>query len=131
MPLGVGPYAAQLRDVHTIWRQDLSALAKRPNVWLKVGGLGMPYAGFDHHFPATPPSSSVLATSWGPLIESACDAFGDDRCMFESNFPADAQTCGYATLWNAFKMITESWPDDIRARLFSGTARSVYRLSVD
>ena len=28
------------------------------------------------------------------------------RCMFESNFPPDKQSCGYTELWNAFKRIT-------------------------
>ena len=130
MPLGVGPYATHRREVFEAWRQGLEQLAKRPNLRLKLGGLGMPYAGFDHHFPQTPPSSTELARAWLPFVETACLLFGADRCMFESNFPADAQTCGYGTIWNAFKRLTADWSTAERDMLFSGTARATYRLDV-
>jgi L-fuconolactonase len=129
MPLGVGPYAWRRQEVFEIWRQGLVQLAKRANVRLKLGGLGMPYAGFDHHFPEQPPSSADLATAWRPFVETACLIFGVERCMFESNFPADAQTCGYGTVWNAFKRLTADWSIAERNMLFSGTALASYRLN--
>jgi predicted TIM-barrel fold metal-dependent hydrolase len=129
MPLGVGPYADRRSDVFDAWRGGLSRLAERPNVRLKIGGLGMPYAGFVHHYPDRAPSSADIADTWRPYVETACTIFGAERCMFESNFPADAQTCGYGTLWNGFKRLSAGWSSDERAMLFSGTARATYRLA--
>ena len=53
-----------------------------------------------------PPSSEDLAAAWRQYIEPCIEAFGVDRCMFESNFPPDKQSGGYTELWNAFKRIT-------------------------
>jgi predicted TIM-barrel fold metal-dependent hydrolase len=48
--------------------------------------------------------------------------------MFESNFPVDKITTGYAVLWNAFKRIAHGASEAEKAALFSGTARRIYRL---
>jgi predicted TIM-barrel fold metal-dependent hydrolase len=50
--------------------------------------------------------------------------------MFESNFPVDAGTCDYATLWNAFKRLTSGASADEKAALFHDTARRTYRLEI-
>jgi len=107
------------------WRRDLAEVAKRPNVVLKIGGVGMPVYGFAFE---GRPSSAELAEAWRPYVEVAIDAFGADRCMFESNFPVDEQGFSYDALWNAFKLLTQGWSADERTSLFSGTARRVYRL---
>ena len=62
--------------------------------------------GFDFHERDVPPSSEDLAAAWRQYIEPCIEAFGVNRCMFESNFPPDKQSCGYTELWNAFKRIT-------------------------
>ena len=56
------------------------------------------------------------------------EAFGASRCMFEGNFPVDKVSMSYTVLWNAFKRITADFPTEDRAKLFSGTAKRVYRL---
>ncbi|HSV83996.1 MAG TPA: amidohydrolase family protein [Ramlibacter sp.] len=56
------------------------------------------------------------------------DAFGPARCMFESNFPCDLQSCGYTELWNAYKLATRSLSPAERQALFCGTACRIYRL---
>jgi L-fuconolactonase len=128
MPLGVGPYENRRAEVFRAWRDGLTLLAERPNVRLKIGGLGMPYAGFAHHLCDRPLTSTALAEAWRSYIETAATIFGADRCMFESNFPADAQTCGYGTLWNTFKKLTAGWSNGERTMLFSDTARATYKL---
>jgi predicted TIM-barrel fold metal-dependent hydrolase len=95
---------------------------------MKVGGLGMLYSGWEFHLRNTPPSSKELAAAWRPYIEAAIEAFGPDRCMFESNFPEDKQSTSYGTLWNAFKRITHGWSPNEKAALYGDTARRVYRL---
>jgi predicted TIM-barrel fold metal-dependent hydrolase len=126
--IGIGPYAGQRDAVFKEWRASMLQLAKLPNVYVKLGGLGMRLFGFDVHEGALPPTSEQLASAWRPYIETCIEAFGAQRAMFESNFPVDKGSCGYAALWNAFKRITAGTSAEDRAALFSGTAMRVYRL---
>jgi predicted TIM-barrel fold metal-dependent hydrolase len=127
--LGVGPYNGHRQEILVGWRKDINELARCPNVHCKLGGLGMVSVGFDFHERDVPPSSEDLAAAWRQYIEPCVEAFGVDRCMFESNFPPDKQSGGYTELWNAFKRITASASDSEKAALYSGTAARVYRLT--
>jgi L-fuconolactonase len=127
-PICVGPYARHRDEYRSVWGQHMRELATCPNVHVKLGGLGMLHFGFDFHLRDEPPTSSELAESWRPYIETCIEAFGPERCMFESNFPPDKQSCSYLTLWNAFKRITAGASPAEKAALFSGTADKVYRL---
>jgi predicted TIM-barrel fold metal-dependent hydrolase len=128
-PLGVGPYADLRGQTLQSWRSGIAMLATCPNVTVKLGGLGMTLCGFRWHELRRPPSSTELAAMWRPYIESCIGAFGPDRCMFESNFPPDKQSCGYGQLWNAFKIITAGASDAEKRQLYSGTAARVYGIS--
>jgi L-fuconolactonase len=127
--LGVGPYAGHRQEILASWRSDIRELAKCPNVNVKLGGIGTIYFGFDYHERDTPPSSEELASGWRQYIEPCIEAFGVDRCMFESNFPVDKQSTGYVELWNAFKRITAGASEADKSALYSGTAARVYRLT--
>lgn len=126
--LGVGPYANRRQEVLQRWRDDINELAKCHNVTCKLGGLGMVNVGYDFHERNIPPSSGDLSEAWRPYIEHCIEAFGVDRCMFESNFPPDKQSGGYTELWNAFKHITSNASADEKTALYSGTAARVYRM---
>ena len=126
--LGVGQYAGKSAEVIPAWKKSMQELAKCPNVNVKLGGLGMTSFGFDFHERETPPSSQELADTWRPYVETCIEAFGPDRCMFESNFPPDKQSCGYTELWNAFKRITSGASAAEKTALYSGTAARVYRM---
>lgn len=126
--IGVGEFEAQRADVLKSWAMDLRNLALRPNVRVKVGGMGMPVFGFGFEHQPRPATSAELVQAWQPLIDTCLDAFGSQRCMFESNFPVDKQSCGYTTLWNAFKLATRSLSPDERKALFYRTACATYRL---
>jgi predicted TIM-barrel fold metal-dependent hydrolase len=126
--LGIGPYASRGRHVRASWAAALRELSHCPNLHLKVGGLGMRLFGFDLHERATPPSSEELAELWRPMVETAVEAFGAERCMFESNYPVDKAGIGYTVLWNAFKRITAGWSASERTALFHGTASRFYRI---
>ena len=128
--LGVGAYAGKRQEILAGWLKDIAVLAKCPNVRVKLGGLGMTAFGFDFHERAAPPSSEDLAQAWRPYIEPCIEAFGPERCMFESNFPPDKQSCGYTELWNAFKHITAKATAAEKRALYSGTAARVYGLVV-
>ena len=127
-PLGIGPYAGKRDEIFAQWSRDIRTLADCPNVFVKLGGLGMPICGFEFHKRKTPPSSAELAAAWGPYLEVCIDAFGPRRAMFESNFPVDRASCSYRTLWNAFKIVAKDASADEKALLFRGTARTFYRL---
>ncbi|MDP3490710.1 MAG: amidohydrolase family protein [Phenylobacterium sp.] len=129
-PLGIGAHRGQRQARFGPWRDSILALAERPNVVCKIGGLAMPFAGFDSFLADPPATSEVLAQEWRPYVETAVEAFGATRCMFESNFPVDAGTCDYATLWNAFKRLAAGASDDEKAALFHDTAKRTYRLEL-
>ena len=90
----------------------------------------MLYCGFDFHLRPAPPTSEEVASVWRPYVEATIEAFGAERCMFESNFPVDKQSCSYTVLWNTFKRIAARYSKDEKVALFSGTARRVYRLDL-
>ncbi len=127
--LGVGPYRGKRAEIREAWKANIKELARCPNVNVKLGGVGMTSFGFDFHEHDSPPSSKDLATAWRMYIEPCIEAFGPDRCMFESNFPPDKQSGGYSELWNAFKRISAGATQTEKTALFSGTAARVYRLT--
>jgi len=129
-PLGVGAYAGKRGERFGIWRDNIRELAKSPKVNVKLGGLAMVFPGFDSFMSDPPTSSEGLAAEWKPYIETCIEAFGPDRCMFESNFPVDLGSCTYDVLWNAFKVLARGASADEKAALFAGTARRVYKLAV-
>lgn len=127
-PLGIGPYAGKSEETFAGWKRHMSELARSPNVTVKLGGLGMRIGVFDHHKREVPPTSQALADGWRPWIDTTIELFGAERCMFESNFPVDKITTGYAVLWNAFKRLAAGASATEKTALFSGTASRVYRI---
>ncbi len=128
-PIGLGRYAGKRDEVFAEWSASIRELAACPNVHVKLGGLGMRMFGFTVHAGELPPGSDELAAAWRPYIETCIAAFGPERAMFESNFPVDKGSCGYAALWNAFKRIAAGCTAAEKAALFAGTATKFYRLS--
>ena len=129
-PIGIGPYAGRSDETFARWKAGIAAIAACSNVVVKLGGLGMKIGVFDFHQRPDPVGSEVLAAAWRPWIETCIEAFGPDRCMFESNFPVDKVTCSYAVLWNAFKRLAAGASPSEKAALFAGTASRVYRLDL-
>jgi len=127
-PIGAGAYAGKRDEVFSVWKKGIDELAACPNITCKLGGLGMKFAGFGFESLPRPASSQTLAEAWTPYIETCIEAFGVDRCMFESNFPVDMITCTYPVLWNAFKRIASGFSTEEKTALFSGTATRVYSL---
>ncbi|MCE7794950.1 amidohydrolase family protein [Sphingobium sufflavum] len=109
------------------WRAAIRDLARRPNVCVKIGGMGMdctaPIGSRAERAP-----SEILAERWRPLVTPVLDAFTPARALFESNFPPDAASGSYGAIWNSFKRIASALSEDEKTALFSGTARRVYRL---
>ena len=111
-----------------LWAGRLRDVAQRPNVHIKIGGLGMDVTG--PLAPRSGPASSAeLAERWRPLVETCIDIFTPARAMFESNFPPDNSTATYGATWNAFKRLSAGLSEDEQDALFRGTAARVYRIS--
>lgn len=128
-PLGIGPYAGRREEIFRQWADDVRELASCPNVVAKLGGLVMPVNGFGFHKRAVPPSSDEIVAATSDYYRHAMECFGPDRCMFESNFPVDKQSCSYPVLWNAFKKLAAGFSDSEKASLFHDTAARAYRLA--
>ncbi|QUD88669.1 amidohydrolase family protein [Phenylobacterium montanum] len=129
-PLGIGAYAGRLSERFGVWRENIRALAACPQVSVKLGGLAMAFPGFASFMADPPATSAQLAEEWRPYVETCIEAFGAERCMFESNFPVDVCSCSYDVLWNAFKRLAAGASAEEKAALFFGTANRVYRLGL-
>jgi L-fuconolactonase len=127
LAIGLDPNGRQA--VFDDWRAKMVSLARHPNVICKVGGLGTAYWGFGFDLRTDPTTGDELASAWRPYVETAIEAFGFDRCMTESDYPADARSCGFVPLWNALKTIVRSCADDDKYKLFNGTAARSTALS--
>jgi predicted TIM-barrel fold metal-dependent hydrolase len=123
----------RVRDPATFrdWRAHLEALARCPNVVVKLGGLGMPSNGFGWERRARPLTSEEMLADAGDWYRAALDAFGPARTMAESNFPVDRQSLSYAVFWNAMKRLAADLSFDERQDLFWRTAARTYRLPVN
>ena len=126
----VGPYANRDNEVLATWRSGIAAVAACPNVYIKLGGLGMPRTGFDWYIRSKPIGSEELAASMAPLLMYCIEQFGPNRCMFESNFPVDKVSFSYNVMYNAFKRLSKGYSAAERAAMFHDTAARVYRIDV-
>jgi predicted TIM-barrel fold metal-dependent hydrolase len=127
-PLGIGPYEGRREEIFEAWRRDVAELARCENVHAKLGGLVMPINGFGFHKRERPATSDELVAATGRYYRHAIDCFGPERCMFESNFPVDKQSCSYHVLWNAFKKLVSDASGDEKRQLFHDTACRAYRI---
>jgi predicted TIM-barrel fold metal-dependent hydrolase len=127
-PLGIGPYAGRNDEIFAQWQLDVGSLSACKNVYAKLGGIVMPINGFGWHKRDTPATSDEIVAATGRYHRAAIELFGPERCMFESNFPVDKQSCSYAVLWNAFKKIAAHCSAEDKSCLFHDTAVAAYRL---
>ncbi|MBP0588170.1 amidohydrolase family protein [Paraburkholderia sp. LEh10] len=125
----IGSYTDHRKEVFDTWSRSMRELAQLPNVYVKLGGLGMRINGFDFEKGEKPPSSIELAETWKPWMLTCIEAFGANRCMFESNFPVDKGSYPFSNGWNAFKRLTADASAQDRQALFRGTVTNVYRLA--
>ena len=124
-----GRFAGKDGEVMPTWRAGMAELATCPNVLLKLGGHGMPRFGFDWHLRDKPVGSEELSAQIAPLMSFCIEAFGPERCMFESNFPVDKVSFSHPVLYNAFKLFSKRYTTAERAALFHDTAVKAYRIA--
>jgi predicted TIM-barrel fold metal-dependent hydrolase len=97
------------------WRAAMTGFAAAPNVAVKISGLGEPGRAWDRERNRR-------------VILDTIDIFGEDRCMFASNFPVDSLVGSLATIYSGFADITKTLGSAVQAKLFADNARRIYRL---
>ena len=100
------------------WRENIKALAKRPNVTCKVSGM----------------ATEADAANWTPQLlkpyfDVVLEAFGPKRLMFGSDWPVCLIATEYKRWADTVREWVKSLSDDERARVMGGTAVEVYSLS--
>lgn len=127
-PILGGPYAARRDEAFREWRTGMAAVARQPNVSVKLGALPIRLTGGGIPKRDAPPDSKEVAAAWRPWIETSIELFGAGRCMFESNFPVQKRWCSYGVVWNAFKRLAAEASAGEKAALFAGTASRIYKV---
>ncbi|MCE9683762.1 amidohydrolase family protein [Halomonas alkalisoli] len=97
------------------WRDAMAAVARQPNVAVKISGIGVP-------------ETTWTAEANRRVVLETIDCFGVDRCMFASNFPVDSLVASFDTLFEGFQAITGTFSESERLKLFHDNAVKFYRL---
>lgn len=98
-----------------LWRAGLKALAQRPQVSIKISGLGITDRAW------TPDSLR-------PVVLTCIETFGTQRAMFASDFPVERVHGAFDTFYSAFDAITADFSADERDLLFAANAEAIYRI---
>jgi len=98
------------------WRAAMAHLAERPNVTLKISGIG------------------VKGETWSReanagIVRDALTIFGAERTMFASNFPVDSVVGAYTDIFEGFSAITADLTESARQALFHDNAARLYRIT--
>jgi predicted TIM-barrel fold metal-dependent hydrolase len=109
----------------------MATLAALPHVHVKLSGLLMPILGFGFHERPAPPSATEVAEALGPIVREVVDLFGEDRCMFASNFPMDAVSAPLETILDAYFLALADRSTEGLAKIFAGNAARFYDLPAE
>ena len=97
------------------WRRGMEALAKQPNVHLKVSEFGLKGQPWDYEANRR-------------VVRDAIRIFGIDRSMFASNAPVSCLKISYDALVRAVKRMLEDYSEEDQSRFFWRNAHAFYRL---
>jgi predicted TIM-barrel fold metal-dependent hydrolase len=99
------------------WRRGMEAVARQPNVQLKVSEFGLKDSPWEYE-------------SNRRIVLDAIGIFGIGRCMFASNFPVAGLRIDYDTLVRSLDRMLAGLSQADRDRFFWKNAASFYRLSL-
>jgi predicted TIM-barrel fold metal-dependent hydrolase len=97
------------------WSDAMEAIARQPNVHLKVSEFGLKDEPWDYESNRT-------------VARTAISIFGIERCMFASNFPVAGLRVDYDTLVTSVARMLADRSGAERYRFFVGNAATFYRL---
>ncbi|MNL38058.1 Amidohydrolase [compost metagenome] len=98
-----------------VWRAGLKTLAERPQVSIKISGLGIT-------------DRAWTLNSIQPIVLTCIETFGTHRAMFASDFPVERVHGSFDAFYSAFDAITRHFSADERDRLFAANAEAIYRI---
>jgi L-fuconolactonase len=101
------------------WEMQLRAAARHENMFCKLSGL-ITEAHWSHWTPV----------DLKPYVEIAVEAFGPERLMFGSDWPVCELAGTYQQVFEALAECLAPLSGPERARIFGGTAREFYKLSI-
>lgn len=102
-------------DGRAVWKAELRALARRPNVTAKLSAFGT----FIHR---NDPAHIER------ILHDTVEVFGSGRCLWGSNFPIEKLWTTYPDLVAAFRRAAADLSTGAQADIFEKTATRVYRL---
>jgi len=97
------------------WRRAMEALARQPNVHVKISEFGLKDRPWDYRSNAR-------------VVADALAIFGIERTMFASNFPVAGLRIGYGDLVTAMSRMLQDRSPEERDRFFWKNAAAFYRL---
>jgi len=96
------------------WRINLTKLSQFNQVAIKCSGFEMVDRQYQTH--------------WVKHVINECLAtFGENRVMLASNFPLCSFSMSYQAYWEMMVDVCKEFPLEIKAALFSNTAKTLYR----
>ena len=101
------------------WKRDIAALAQRPNVFSKISGI------------IAKAQLGWTAETLAPVVNHCLDSFGPDRVVFGGDWPVCLLGAPLNDWIAALTQIIEKRPAAEQEKLWSGNAKSVYRLPGD
>jgi L-fuconolactonase len=99
------------------WRADITALARRPNVDVKLSGL---VTEADH--------ARWTVDDLRPYADVLLAGFGPARTMFGSDWPVCLLAGSYDDVWDAAVALTDGLSAAEHDAVFGGTAARAYQL---
>jgi predicted TIM-barrel fold metal-dependent hydrolase len=96
------------------WRREMRAIAKLPNVAIKVSGLGSIDKNYD---------PAVITA----FVHDVVEAFGVDRCMYGSDMPVEKFFCSFDRQLEALDEVFKSATLAQRDAIFRTNAQRIYR----
>ena len=97
------------------WRHGMEALAREPNVHVKISEFGLRGSAWDYE-------------SNRRIVLDALAIFGIERAIFATNFPVAGLRIGYGALVAAMSRMVGHLPREDRDRFFWKNAKQFYRL---
>lgn len=104
-----------------VWHEGMKAIAALPHVFCKLSMLCYTVPGWWKTDDGKERAKEVVLATIA--------IFGDNRCMFASNFPAEDESCR-AELYSNFKWMVKDLSPEVQEGLFFRNAERFYKIDV-
>jgi predicted TIM-barrel fold metal-dependent hydrolase len=103
------------KEYFEAWNRGIHELARAPNIWMKISGLGMG----DHRW---------TIESLKPWVLGCIEAFTPARVVFGTNWPVDRMYSSYPDLIDAYAAIIAGFSEAEQRAMFAGNAEKLFRI---